>query len=192
MSENAPAGIHKIGTLAGSLGLGMRSFSRFLIVMFAAFGVTSLSTAAVGQIKQIELNERQIESFITAHRNISLIGDGLQAGTPDKPDSKIEAALEAAAKKYGFKDFFEYDNVAANISMIMAGFDPQTKTYTEPRVFIQREIDETLKSKTIPQKEKKQLLQELNDALKSAQPLQFPSNGELVKKRYDQIEKVLQ
>ena len=38
---------------------------------------------------------------------------------------------------------------------------------------------------------KKQLLQELNEALKAAQPVQFPSNVELVKKYYDKINAAL-
>jgi hypothetical protein len=38
------------------------------------------------------------------------------------------------------------------------------------------------------EKDKKQALQELNEALKEAQPIQFPSNIELVKKYYDQID----
>jgi hypothetical protein len=35
------------------------------------------------------------------------------------------------------------------------------------------------------------MLEELNEALKSAQPIQFPSNIELVKKHYDKIDAAL-
>jgi hypothetical protein len=60
----------------------------------------------------------------------------------DKPDPKVQAQLEDAVKKRGFKDLDEYDEVAFNISLIMTGIDPQTKKYTEPRVEIQNEIAE--------------------------------------------------
>lgn len=159
---------------------------------FAAFGFAFLSTAAVGQVKQIQLNERQIESFLAAHGEISVIAEKLQTATGGKPDPKIQAELEAAAIKYGFKGFRDYDDVLANISMIMAGFDPRTKAYTEPRASIEKEIDEVLKDKTIPEKVKMQTLEELNDALRNAQPLLFPGNVDLVKKHYHKIEKLLQ
>jgi hypothetical protein len=40
---------------------------------------------------------------------------------------------------------------------------------------------------SIPAKDKKQMLDELNAALKDAQPLQHRGNIELVKKYYDQL-----
>ena len=76
--------------------------------------------------------------------------------------------------------------------MVMAGIDPQTKAFTEPKVAIKKEIEEVTADKSIPEKEKKQMLDELNEALKSAQPIQFPSNIELVTKYYDKIDAVLQ
>ena len=44
---------------------------------------------------------------------------------------------------------------------------------------IQKEIDEVKGDTTIPEKEKKQMLEELAEALKSAQPIQHPANIEL-------------
>ena len=79
-----------------------------------------------------------------------------------------------------------------NVSMIMAGIDPQTKAFTDPQVGIKKEIDEITADKTIPDKERKQLLAEFNEALKVAQPIQHPANIELVKKYFDRIEAVLQ
>ena len=42
--------------------------------------------------------------------------------------------------------------------------------------------------KAITTSQKKQLLKDLNAALKSVQPIQFSSNVELVKKYYDKID----
>jgi hypothetical protein len=47
-------------------------------------------------------------------------------GVPRPPDPKTQAELEAIAKKHGFKGFAEYDDVAANILLVMGGIDPQT------------------------------------------------------------------
>jgi hypothetical protein len=76
--------------------------------------------------------------------------------------------------------------------MIMAGIDPQTKEFTEPQVAIKKEIDEVTADKSIPDKEKKQMLEELNEALKAAAPIENKRNVELVKKHFDKIEAVLQ
>jgi hypothetical protein len=101
---------------------------------------------------------------------------------------KVLAELDAAAKKHGFKDFNDYDEVVGNITMVMTGIDPKTKVFTEPAAAIQKEIADVTADKTIPAQDKKQMLEELNEALKSAQPIQFPGNIELVKKYYDKID----
>ena len=109
----------------------------------------------------------------------------------DKPDPKIQAELEAAAKKYGFANFAEYDDVAANISLILGGIDAKTKKFTEPREAILKEIEEVKKDKSIPAKEKKQMLDELNEALKSAEPIKFRDNIALVTKHFDKLDALL-
>jgi len=43
-------------------------------------------------------------------------------------------------------------------------------------------------NKALPAEERKQMLEELNEALKAAQPIQFPGNIDLVKKHYDKID----
>ena len=172
----------------------MRQFSRFMILAVAALCLAHISTAAFGQlaIKQIQLTEKHIEGFIAAQKDMSAVAAKMQGSTSDKPDPKIQAELQAIAMKHGFKDFNEYDDVAANIAMVMAGIDPQTKVFLEPRQAIARELDEVRNDKSIPEKEKKQMLDELNEALKVSQPVQFPGNIELVKKYWDKIDAVLQ
>jgi len=107
------------------------------------------------------------------------------------PEAALVAELETAAKKHGFKDFGEYDLIAANITMVMAGIDPKTKTFTDPITAIKSEIAEVTADKAIPEADKKQMLEELNEALKAVEPIQFPSNIELVKKYYDKIDAAL-
>ena len=50
---------------------------------------------------------------------------------------------------------------------------------------------EVAADKTIPEKEKKDLLKELEEALTTAQSVQYPSNIELVRKYYDKIDPAL-
>jgi hypothetical protein len=142
-------------------------------------------------VKQIQLTEKHIEGFIAAQKDMSPILEKIQGNTADKLPANIQAELEAAAKKHGFKDFADYDEVVGNITMVMAGIDPKTKAFTEPAVAIKKEIADLTADKTIPAQEKKQMLDELNEALKAAEPIKFPSNIDLVKKYYDKIDAAL-
>jgi len=164
-------------------------------IAVVALGFVSLTTGAPAQQgqAQIKLTEKQIEGFIAAQRDMSAVVGKMQAAaTADKAATKkYEAEMEAATRKHGFKDFAEYEAVAASISMVMAAIDPQTKTFTDPQNAIKKEIEDVTADKAIPENEKKQLLQELKEALKTAEPIQFPGNVELVRKYYDQIDAAL-
>jgi hypothetical protein len=164
---------------------------RLLVATFATVAALHFSGFASAQmpVKQLQLTEPQVEGFIAAHRDMGIVAEKMQS---DKPDAKIQTQLEAISKKFGFKDFNEYDEVAANIALVMAGMDPQTKAFTDPPTAIKREIDEVNADKSIPEKERKQALEELNEAMKMAQPIQYPGNIELVKKYYDRLEPLLQ
>jgi soluble cytochrome b562 len=172
----------------------MQQMLRLVIAAFLAAAFMHFAGVATAQsaVKQIKLTDKQIEGFIAAQKDMSAIAEKMQGGSADKPDPKVQAELESIAKKHGFDTFAEYDDVAANISMVMAGIDPQSKAFTEPKVAIEKEIEEVKNDKSIPEKEKKQMLEELGEALKSAQPIANPGNIELVKKYYDKIDAVLQ
>jgi hypothetical protein len=170
----------------------MTAVLRVLLAATVAIILGPLAGMAGNSVKQIKLTEKQVLGFIAAQKDMSPILEKIQGDTADPLPPKIQAELEAAAKKHGFKDFNEYDEVVANITMVMAGIDPATKTFTEPTVAIKKEIAEVTADKSIPAEEKKLMIEELNEALKEAQPIEFPSNIELVKKYYDKIDAVLQ
>jgi len=171
----------------------MQQMLRWMMAAAAAIAFAHLGGAAMAQaVKQIKLSEAQVEGFIAAQKDMAAVTEKMQGEASDKPDPKVQAELENVAKKHGFASFGEYDEVAANISMVMAGIDPQSRTFTDPKVAIQKEIDEVTSDKSIPDKEKKQMLEELNEALKTAQPIQNTDNIELVKRYYDKIDAVLQ
>lgn len=162
-----------------------------IFLSIASFATAQQQAGLPPAVKQIQLTDKHIESFIAAQKDMGPILEKIQGNTSDQLPANIQTALEAAAKKHGFKDFADYDEVVGNITMIMAGIDPKTKTFTEPSVAIKKEIADVTADKSIPAADKKQILEELNEALKSAQPIQFPSNIELVKKYYDKIDAAL-
>ena len=80
----------------------------------------------------------------------------------------------------------------ANILLLMEGIDPRSRTFVEPPVQIKRRIEEAKADKSLPEDVRKQTLEELTEALKSAEPIQFPANVELVRKYYDKLQAALQ
>jgi hypothetical protein len=160
-----------------------------LIIAATIFAFAGFSTGTLAQVAetQIKLTEKQVEGFIAVQAEIATVVEKTQGGV-FSDDGKYRAELSAVTRKRGFKDFAEYETVAANISMVMAAIDPQTKAFTDPQTAIRKEIDDVSRDKTVSSTEKKQMLAELNEALKSVQPVQFPTNIELVKKYYDQID----
>src|SRR3984885_4634139 len=107
----------------------MQHILRLMIAAVMAVALTQFAGVASAQtaVKQIKLTDKQIEGFISAQKDMAAVAEKMQGSPSDKPDPKVQAELETIAKKHGFASFGEYDDVAANISMGMAGIDPQTK-----------------------------------------------------------------
>jgi hypothetical protein len=158
----------------------------------ALLAVAAFLTSAVAQeVKQIKLTEAQVKSFIAAQSDLAAIASKIQSAG-DKPDPALQAELEGIAKKHGFADFTELDDVAANISIVMAGLDSQTGDFVDPVEALQKELEDVKKDESIPDADKKQLVEELNEAIKTTPPLQNKENIEIVKAHRADIEKALQ
>ena len=83
-------------------------------------------TPAQPAATQIKLTEQQVEGFIAAQKDMSAVVEKIQG--PIRRTSRLlqfKAELEAVTKKHGFKDFDDYDAVAANITMVMTGDRPE-------------------------------------------------------------------
>jgi hypothetical protein len=169
----------------------MQQVLRLSFAALAAVAVVYLAGLASAQapVKQIKLSEKQIEGFISAHKDMSEAFDKTAA---EKSDAAADVQLDSIAKKFGFKDHNEYDEVATNIAMVMFGIDPQTKAFTDPPTLAKRDLDEAMADKSLSEKERKQLVEELTEQLKTVQPIMHPGNIELVKKYYDKLQPLLQ
>ena len=136
--------------------------------------------------KQIALTEKQIEGVLAAAPEMEKITEKVQPNA--KPDPKIEAQLDAVAKKNGFAGTDEYDDVTDNINMVLAGFDPQTKQYVGAEAVLKAQIAALQADRKMPAKEKKQALDEMNAALKTPAPaIENKGNIDLVAKYYDKL-----
>ena len=164
----------------------MRNLVRSLSLA-AALAFVAVPALAQDAMKQVQLSEKQVQGYIAAQKDMAALSEKMQGNS--KPDAKMQSQMEAAIKKAGFANMDEYGTVADNIQLVMSGIDPETKNFSEPKVAIQKEIDEVKNDKTMSAEEKKQALAELNEALKAAEPVKFQGNVALVKKYYDQLDK---
>jgi hypothetical protein len=141
-------------------------------------------------VKQIALTEQQIQGVLAASKDVDAITDKI----PDnaKPDPKIDAQLDAVAKKNGFASYDEYNSVVDNISLVLGGFDPATKKFVGADVVLKAQIAQIQADKKMSAKDKKEALADLNEALKTPPPaIENKGNIDLVAKYYDKLAEAL-
>jgi hypothetical protein len=142
-------------------------------------------------MKQMALTEKQIEGVLAASKEMDAITDKIPQNA--KPDPKVDAQLDAVAKKNGFASYAEYNDVTDNIGMVMGGFDPATKQYVGPEAVLKAQIAAVQADKKMPAKDKKQALADMNEALKTPAPaIENKGNIDLVTKYYDKLAAALQ
>lgn len=141
-------------------------------------------------VKQIALTDKQVEGVIAAAKDM----DAITAKMPEngKPDPKTVAQLEAVAKKYGFASYDEYNDVVDNIGLVMSGIDPATKKYVGSAAVIKAQIAQLQADKKMPAKDKKEALDDLNQALKAPEPtVENKGNIDLVVKNFDKLAAIM-
>jgi hypothetical protein len=169
----------------------MQQVLRSLVTAFAviALACTGGMASAQSPLKQIKLSERLIESFIASHKDMAELLEKLPAETSE---SAAQSQIDAVAKKHGFKDHNEYNEVAANIDLVMSCINPKTREFTEPPTLLKKELEDVMADKSMPEQDRKQWIEELTERVKTAQPILHPSNVELVKRYYDKLEPLQQ
>jgi hypothetical protein len=137
-------------------------------------------------IKQMALTEKQVQGVLAAQKDIDAITDKI----PDnaKPDPKVDAQLDAVAKKNGFASYDDYNSVVDNISLVLGGFDPATKKFVGAETVLKARIAQIQADKKMSAKDKKEALADINEALKSPPPaIENKGNIDLVGKYYDKL-----
>ncbi len=147
--------------------------------------------AAPAGVEQSPLTEKQVEAFIAAQKTISAIVDKIPEDQSDKPNPQLEATLDQTARKFGFKDYGEYEDVADNIDLIMDGFDESSKAFVGQEVVLKKQLSEVAADKTLSSREKSGQLKELKEMLKVVEPVKFPNNIVVVTKYYDRLNALL-
>jgi hypothetical protein len=137
-------------------------------------------------LKQIALTDKQLDGVLAAQKDMDAITEKLPENTA--PDAKVMAQLDGVAKKHGFASYDDYNNVVDNVSLVLGGFDPTSKKYVGNEAVIKSQIAQVEADKKMPAKDKKEALDELNQALKTPAPaIENKANIDLVGKYYDKL-----
>jgi hypothetical protein len=153
----------------------------------------AVSSDSDQQLRQVTLTDKMIEGVLASQKEFDAIAEKLPETAPEKPDPKVTAQFEAVAKKYGFASYDEYNDVVDTIGLVLGGFDPATKKYVGADNVIRGQIAAVEADKSIPDEDRKQALEQLNDALKApVPPIENKANIELVTKYYDKLNATLQ
>lgn len=171
-----------VACLAGSMAIVSSGDALAQSQMAPAQGATQEAPP----LKQIPLTDKQIQGVLAAGKEM----DAVMSKLPEdgQPDVKTQAQLEAIAKKNGFANFDDYNNVTDNIGLVISGFNSATKKYVGNEAVIKTQIAQVQADKTMSAKDKKDALADLNEALKNPPPaIQNKGNIDLVAKYYDQL-----
>jgi len=142
-------------------------------------------------VEQLPLTEKQIEAFIAAQKTISAIVDKIPEDQLENPNPQLQTKLDQVARKFGFKDYGEYQDVADNIDFVMDGFDEDSKAFVGQEVVLKKQLSEVAADKTISARERSEQIKELNEMLKAVEPVKFPNNIVVVTKYYDRLSALL-
>lgn len=164
--------------LAGALGLSL---------VLAGAGALS---AAAQEFKQLELTDQLVTSFIAAQKDFAPLASKLAEGG-ESPDAALTKELEDIAKKHGFASFADFEDVGANVTIVLDGLDRTSGTYTDPIEKMKKELEEIKSDDSIPADDKKLAVDDLTQEIAAAKPLKFASNVEVVKKHIAAIEELI-
>jgi hypothetical protein len=181
-----------IGGLAVSLALACSTGAFAQAKQQAAPAAQAAPPPAEAPLKQIALTDKQIEGLLASQKELDAITEKLPENAMEKPDPKVTAQLDVVAKKYGFADYADYNVVIDNVSLVMSGFDPQTKKYVGSDVVIKQQIAAVQADKKMSAKDKKDALADLDEALKAPTPeIENKGNIDVVGKYYDKLAAVM-
>jgi hypothetical protein len=187
--------IRPVAAALTALSIGCLAVSLALVTSTGAFAqakqaapAPQAAPPAAPPLKQIALTDKQIEGVLASQKELDAITEKLPEDTMDKPDPKVTAQLDVVAKKYGFADYADYNVVIDNVSLVMSGFDPQTKKFVGNDVMVKQQIAAVQADKKMSAKDKKDALADLNEALKAPSPeIENKGNIDVVGKYYDKL-----
>jgi hypothetical protein len=131
-----------------------------------------------------------VTSFIAAQKDFAPLASKLVEGG-ESPDAALTKELEDIAKKHGFASFAEFEDVGANITVVLDGLDRASGTFTDPIEKMKKELEDIKADDSIPAEDKKLAVDDLTQEIAASQPLKHAGNIDVVKKHVAEIEALI-
>lgn len=147
-------------------------------------------SARAQEFKQIELTDPLVTSFIAAQKDFAPLASKLVEGG-ESPDAALTKELEDIAKKHGFASFSEFEDVGANITVVLDGLDRSTGAFTDPVEKMKKELEDIKADDSIPPEDKKLAVDDLTQEIAGSKPLEHKGNIDIVKKHVAEIEALI-
>jgi hypothetical protein len=162
----------------------------FVVALSAGVVSAGALGATAQEFKQVELTDKQVTDFIAAQKDFAPLASKLvEAG--ESPDEALTKELEDIAKKHGFASFAEFEDVGANITLILDGLDRSSGTFTDPVEKMKKELEDIKADDSIPPEDKKLAVDDLTQEIAASKPLEHKGNVEVVKKHVAEIEALI-
>ena len=138
---------------------------------------------------QMQLDDRMVKGFVAVQKELARFD--IMPGS--EPDPRMMAQIEAVATKHGFPSFADFEDVAYNVTLVLGGLDPQTGNFGDPSTALRNEIAALTADPSVPASEKRQLLEEMRQAVSTMpKTLDFPGNVDVVMRHFDDIQQLAQ
>ena len=119
------------------------------------------------QPKQVPLTQKSLDNLIAAQKQIRELEAKMPKGAKG-PDAKMEKQIDAVLKSTGFANGGDFADASYSVGVVLAGVDPDSGKFIGAEAATKKQIDEVKADKQMPPKEKKEALDELQEALKAA------------------------
>ena len=177
-----PLRVRRSGLVRGlaALGFAVAVSAGALVAPVATGGLAWAQDEAAP--KQVKLTQATVDHLIAAQKQIRAAEGSAPQEPNAAPNPKIEAKIAGIVKSSGFASMGDYSDVSYSVGMVISGMDPESGNYIGAQAALKKQLDEVNADKKMPPKEKKEALDELNEAMKSAgtdKPL--PGNVDIVK-----------
>ena len=146
----------------------MQQMFRFMIAVAMAVALAQFSgdAAAQGASNQVQLTDKQIDGFIAAQKDMAAVVEKMQSNA-DKPIPSSRPSSSASPRRTASPATRSMTTSSPH-RLVMAGIDPQSKAFTEPKAVIVKDIEEVKNDKVDPREGEEADPRRPERALKSA------------------------
>ena len=160
----------------------------FAILLAAVIAAAPLATAQTGgsdladteNFEQVQMTDAQVKGYIAASPRLSELFDRMDSAETN-PDPKLDAELEAIARKHGFNSYDELENIGSNIGFVLSGINEEDGSFREPLEVLKEELAAVQQDPSLESEEKQQLIASIKESIELTPKLKYPGNVDVVR-----------